>query len=217
MPYPRFENMDPDKKKRILCTSLEEFASNDVQQASLNQITKKAGLSAGALYYYFENKEDLFETVVRDAVQQFWMQLGDIPTLIQTAEYWQVIKQMVLARFRFTLENPIHAKLVNKLFDSQFSGEDNSVEHLIRDEIQQYIQRIFQVGIQRGEIRQDLPADLLFNVMINYIFAINQWFARKWDRFQDVPLDESEIQEIVSKVLGMLRGMLHPSAQTNQI
>ena len=84
MPYPRFEKLGEEKKQLIIGTALEEFGKRSFDQASLNQISKSAGLSAGALYYYFENKEDLFSSAIQHAFEKFLNRVGDVRERFRT-------------------------------------------------------------------------------------------------------------------------------------
>ena len=52
-----------------------EFLDKGFQGASLRQIVKNAGVTTGAVYFFFQNKEDLFAQIVQDTAQQL-TQLG---------------------------------------------------------------------------------------------------------------------------------------------
>ena len=62
MPLARYESIDETLKARILDVSKQEFATHGYEGASYNKIIQKIGISKGSMYYYFENKEDLFIT-----------------------------------------------------------------------------------------------------------------------------------------------------------
>ena len=66
MALPRFAKLDPTKKATIIAVATEEFARQGYEKASLNRIIVRCGMSRGTLYYYFADKEDLYETVIRD-------------------------------------------------------------------------------------------------------------------------------------------------------
>ena len=46
-------------KKRILDAALKLFIENGIDNTSISLISKEAGVAAGTLYLYFENKVDL--------------------------------------------------------------------------------------------------------------------------------------------------------------
>lgn len=63
--------MAPDTRERILNTALQLFNSRNVDQVSIRDIAKKAGISHGNLCYYFPNTESLVENLyLRLAAEQ---------------------------------------------------------------------------------------------------------------------------------------------------
>ena len=64
MPFARFGKLSPEKRERILEVAAQEFARHGYEDACINRILEQAEMSKGAAYYYFEDKVDLFCTVV---------------------------------------------------------------------------------------------------------------------------------------------------------
>ena len=56
----KFEKLKPEKKTKIINAGLEVFSNYGYEQASTDLITQKAQISKGALFHYFENKENFF-------------------------------------------------------------------------------------------------------------------------------------------------------------
>ena len=65
---PKFRRRPADRPAEILAAALEVFAERGFQAARLDEVAKRAGVSKGALYLYFETKADLFRAVVVDAI-----------------------------------------------------------------------------------------------------------------------------------------------------
>lgn len=63
-----------EKKKLILDTALELFATNGFHATSISQITKKAGISKGLVYNYFESKNDILEEISQQAFDTIYSQ-----------------------------------------------------------------------------------------------------------------------------------------------
>lgn len=63
MDYEHVDTTNPMVKK-IIQTSFEIFAKNDIKKASTNLIVQTAGISRGILYHYFKDKQDLFDYLV---------------------------------------------------------------------------------------------------------------------------------------------------------
>ncbi len=65
---PKFRRRPADRPAEILAAALEVFAERGFQAARLEEVAKRAGVSKGALYLYFETKADLFRAVVTEAI-----------------------------------------------------------------------------------------------------------------------------------------------------
>ena len=65
---PKFRRRPADRPAEILAAALEVFAARGFQAARLEEVARRAGVSKGALYLYFETKADLFRAVVTDAI-----------------------------------------------------------------------------------------------------------------------------------------------------
>lgn len=61
---PRCADDDADTKRRLLAAATDEFFACGYSGASLRQICARAGVTTGALYFFFENKQDLLRCVV---------------------------------------------------------------------------------------------------------------------------------------------------------
>lgn len=61
---PTFLNLSEEKKERIIHSALEEFSQRTFNDASITNIVKKAEISRGSFYQYFENKESIYQYLV---------------------------------------------------------------------------------------------------------------------------------------------------------
>ena len=62
--------MDKDKqtRKKLLESSKREYTEKGYMKASLRSICRDAGLTTGAIYFFFKDKEELFQSVVGEAL-----------------------------------------------------------------------------------------------------------------------------------------------------
>lgn len=79
-----------EKRRRLIQAAKEEFLEKGYSKASLRTICSKAGVTTGALYFFFENKEDLFnaivsgplaelKTIVREHFKEDMVSMKDMP------------------------------------------------------------------------------------------------------------------------------------------
>ncbi len=59
---------DKETRNKLLESARAEFIEKGYMKASLRNICKNAGVTTGALYFFFEDKEDLFLAVTKEAV-----------------------------------------------------------------------------------------------------------------------------------------------------
>jgi TetR/AcrR family transcriptional regulator len=58
--YSKFAKLKPEKQERILNASMKEYALRGFVNASTDVMVADAGISKGALFFYFNNKKDLY-------------------------------------------------------------------------------------------------------------------------------------------------------------
>ena len=59
-----------DLRDRIVEAAKEEFLENGFEKASMRNIAKKAGMTVGNLYRYFDNKEDISKQIVEETLEE---------------------------------------------------------------------------------------------------------------------------------------------------
>jgi AcrR family transcriptional regulator len=62
---------DPAKRQQIIEGARHVFMKMGFDAASMNDVTREAGVSKGTLYVYFANKEDLFTAMMEDQRDKF--------------------------------------------------------------------------------------------------------------------------------------------------
>jgi len=67
-PEPKFRRRKAERPAEIVQAAMEVFAEKGFAAARLDDIAGRAGVSKGALYLYFETKEELFRAVVGQAI-----------------------------------------------------------------------------------------------------------------------------------------------------
>lgn len=60
-----FYNLTPQKRTRIINAIINEIDGKTLEDISINQIVKNAGISRGSFYQYFDDKQDVFKVVMQ--------------------------------------------------------------------------------------------------------------------------------------------------------
>jgi AcrR family transcriptional regulator len=65
---PRWERRKEARPQELLAAALDLFVERGFAATRLEDVAKRAGVSKGTLYLYFENKDELFKAVVRNTI-----------------------------------------------------------------------------------------------------------------------------------------------------
>lgn len=63
------------KKRQIVHIAIKVFSINGYHGTTVKDVVEKADISVGTFYFYFKNKEDLFETIYDEVSEQFYRAL----------------------------------------------------------------------------------------------------------------------------------------------
>jgi len=138
-PSRRVAGQDPAKRQQILDGARSVFLRVGFDGASMNDITREAGVSKGTIYVYFENKEDLFGALIererrtklamltetlneRGTVRETLMRYGMALATLLTSKQLTRVQRMVIG---ITERMPELGKL---FFDT---GPDSGKGHLV--------------------------------------------------------------------------------------
>lgn len=178
MPRPRFARLDSEKRRAILDTAAEEFALHGFEGASYNAIIEKLGLSKGVMYYYFNDKRDLFTTIVLEAVEQFTGYIGNREKPSTKEAWWEQTKELFDRSLEFFEQDPQAARLI------VIASKSPEMYKLTYGDMQAMTQDWFVTTLTEGQslgaVRRDLPMDLLVCCLFGLGQASDMWMLGRW-------------------------------------
>ena len=71
------QNDNRETRKHLLECAKKEFLEKGYMKASLRNICKEAGVTTGALYFFFKDKEDLLAELVEEPLRQLYAVMED--------------------------------------------------------------------------------------------------------------------------------------------
>jgi AcrR family transcriptional regulator len=110
----QYEQIRAEKKALIMEAAIEVFAEKTFQGASVSMIAKKAQISKGLLYNYFESKEALLKEIIKGASEKIYQYFDpnhdgvltkeeffffirkNIQTVKENINYWKLYSALVL-------------------------------------------------------------------------------------------------------------------------
>lgn len=159
----KFENLDPNKKKKILDSALMEFAENGYKQASTNRIVKQAGIGKGMLFYYFQNKQELYEYLVEYSLNFI---IDEYLNLVDSNEpdFINRLKGASQLKMKAQLENE---HVFNFMGTVMLTKDLELPPHLQKryEKLQKQGYALLYEGIDKTLFRKDVDVDKAFNLI----------------------------------------------------
>lgn len=105
-----------EAETRLLESALRLFSEKGYEGTSIREIIEGAGVTRPVLYYYFENKEDLFRRLVEKKFAEFTRQIEEIRDSIPGCR--ERLAAMIQKEFAFAEKNPEAVRLILQVFFS---------------------------------------------------------------------------------------------------
>src|SRR2546426_8208469 len=104
---PRWRRRKAARPEEIVAAALDVFVERGFAAAKLEDVARRAGVTKGTIYLYFENKEALFKAVIRETIVPVIAQgeavaqafTGSARELFEklVREYWRLVGETALA------------------------------------------------------------------------------------------------------------------------
>lgn len=208
----RFEHLDEDKQEKILREAGDEFAEKGYEGASLNEIIERAGISKGSLYYYFEDKEDLFSTVLDEVADRIMsVATGFSIDELDGENFWSEIRRLLRDVAQFASQHRWYVRLGRMIYKMRDRQPGSIRDSELFDVTRRWMERVVDRGREVGVVRTDAPRDYLVEMSMAVGEAGDRWFLKRVD-----DLDEEAFEREAERFLDVFRRILEPRADDNR-
>lgn len=177
----RLENLDPERQKTLFEAAAEEFAANGFDGASLNRILAKSGMSKSSLYYYFDDKADLFTTLVERSIGIVFKQIGDFNPANLTAEtYWSEFEARYAKAVSIVNGNGWLVRFGGMFYALRSDPKQSAPTSRIFRAARHWVEAIITRGQELGVVRSDLPKTLLVDSAMGLLESLDRWVVTHW-------------------------------------
>jgi AcrR family transcriptional regulator len=107
--------------RKLLEAGLAEFDENGFQAVRVDDVVRRANISHGTFYLYFSNKDDLFKTLLRDALDDMQVITDEFPVVTRNDSGKAALRAWV---DKFCDVYAAHAAVIRILTQADVVGEE---------------------------------------------------------------------------------------------
>ena len=168
-----------DTRDRILDAAEDVFSERGFSNTTLNEIAETAGVTRGAIYWHFKNKDDLFEAMcsrVREPLKAMVQKTADKDTEDPLDQLSKVHESIM----REVVNNPHYRKVLNILFHKcEFTQETDQIV-IQQKEWRTYSGNMIRTTLTHAQQKKQLPPDLDIELAGNLLGFVFKGLLADW-------------------------------------
>ncbi|RCW57383.1 TetR/AcrR family transcriptional regulator [Halanaerobium sp. ST460_2HS_T2] len=200
MPKQTFFNLNSSKQNRIIDAAIAEFGTHPYLKTSINRIIKKADISKGSFYQYFNNKKDLYKYVidqVSDAKMKF---LGEKLQNYQQLEFFELLRELFIAGIQFRKNFPRYSEIGDRVLNSSNKDLKNELYAESKPKSNDFFEKLLLKAVQEGKIDPEIDIKFTAFMLTEFSVSIVNYFFETHDTD-----NVDEIMNYVDKMLYIMK------------
>ncbi|MDI9370655.1 MAG: TetR/AcrR family transcriptional regulator [Synergistaceae bacterium] len=201
----RLRRLDEEKRRSLIDAAIDEIAANGIEGASYNRIIERSGLSKGAVYYYFENKESLYGMVLEEVEREFLEAVGTLKIPDDRDAFWDVCGSYYRKALDFAVSNMKTVEVARSLIEPSSGATPGAPAYESVRRVMRWVSYALRKGQDLGALRSDVAPELLWKMVRAIGHTMDSWL---FDRLDDE--DQVDAKEFVEFAMDMYRRVLSP-------
>jgi len=187
-----------ETKDYIIDRAFELFMSRSYEAVSINDISQAIGLTKGALYHHFTNKEELFKAVVNKHFDMKCFEIKELPdSLMEFSEICLDKAKQTIEKIASQTKGFSIIDYMSFITDSfrHYPGFAESNVDFISNETNK-VKQVLDKAIECGEIRPDINTSLFSQTYISYMFCLTMPIIKQQSIDEAIGYLRSQIMEL---------------------
>jgi len=160
-----------EKRDEIVRAALELIAEHGFHGAPMAMIAERAGVGAGTIYRYFENKDVLINDLYRNLEERIF------PVIMVGHSLQKPIRERFLhlgaALLRYFIDNPLDFRYLEQFHNSPYGVEHRRDKIFGEKEGCDVFRSLFEDGVTR-QVLKELPLVILFALALGPIVTVTR-------------------------------------------
>jgi len=201
-------NLPKEKQEIILRAAQNEFARHGFDLASIQRLVETSGISRGSCYQYFEDKTDIFITVLKRLRDKKLEYMASVLAMRDDLGYFDFLKLAVKAGFEYVRKEPQAYRIAKELFTSRTLNtkelltvlEDEALADMGLDASTLYMKPI-KNSIARGEMTDTYSPEFISTYTQIVLRGVGEFLISK--KIKDSPVAAGE--EMYDNIITVLK------------
>jgi AcrR family transcriptional regulator len=207
MSMERLKRMSPERREKLFRSAAEEFGAQGYDGASLNRIIERAGFGKSSLYYYFEDKQDLFGQLIQSIFEHFIRHIGGFDYRTLTAEsFWPEIEALFLKGVAFSEGHVWYVRMGQLFYRLRANEKRGGTPGALLATVETWVAALLHHGMKLGVVRTDLPEALLVQSVMAVVEVCDRYFLETWNQYGKL-----ERRDLVAQQMGLLMRVCLPA------
>lgn len=208
--YVNFENLDEDRKKKILDVCIHEFAERGYEKASTNSIIKVAGISKGILFHYFGNKRSLFLYIVDYCTRKILEEYIKYP-LTETGDIFIRLIELGVIKLKIMHANPDISKIMLEAFLNSPQDIGCEIEKKYSLLSSEFMPELFR-EIDYSKFREGVNITKAIQMLTLFLEALGEKYVKAYKgKEQDLLQDMDKIMDEYKEYMEILKYGMYSS------
>lgn len=181
--YSKFYNLNSEKQELVINAAIKEFVQSGFEKASTNEIVKRANISKGSLFNYFNSKKDLYAYLIEYSVQIIERIVEQID--LNETDIFKRIENIGLKKLHMQQKFP-------QVFDFLISTQhEESVE--VKEIIKQKVEPIYDMSknkmyeqIDYSKFREGIDMEKAIEIMNWTMFGFGEKSIKQLNTFENI-------------------------------
>ncbi|PYI51368.1 TetR/AcrR family transcriptional regulator [Paenibacillus flagellatus] len=184
--------MSIDRRKQIVEAATKSFALFGYKATTMEQVAKIAGVGKGTIYTFFAQKEDLFDEIMSNFIQE--MRLVAEKAIDPGKPLFDNLHPLLFELLDFRRKHELTIKLSHEVKDMGTPKAQEAMRQ-IEQAILAFVTNKVESAVSKGEIRPCDPAITAFVMLKLYVAFIHDWEKT------NPPLSNEKIAELFQTYL----------------
>jgi TetR/AcrR family transcriptional regulator len=184
--YSKFYSLESEKRERIINASIDEFVRVGFEKASTNEIVKKANISKGSLFSYFNNKKELylflFENVI-EITEKIYEEMDTNET-----DIFKRLRDVGLIKFKIIKKYPQAFNFLKAAAQEESAEVKSDIENKIKPLLESGFARIYQ-NIDLTKFRDDIDIQKTIDIINWTMLSFAEQQRNKLNSFEEISMD----------------------------